>query len=109
MVVVPRVARHVGMATIGQVEPLNQVEVGEEVKRAEDGRTADREPAACGCVDQVVRREMTALLGHESRNGAPGLGHADAGSVERLDERRGGRGAAGGLVRHGSTIAEINA
>ena len=44
MVVVARRAAHVGVLAGGQVDALEQVELGEQFERAEEGRAADAQP-----------------------------------------------------------------
>jgi len=53
MVVVDRLADDIGVVAGGQVDPLEQAQIGEQVERAEDGGPPDRDIVAFSVVEQV--------------------------------------------------------
>jgi len=77
VVMVRRLARHVGVPAIWQVNALNEPLLGEKVEEAEDGGAANPE-ASLTCVgDEVGRREVTVALANERRNLTARTGKAD--------------------------------
>ena len=84
-----RIAADVGVLAVGQVHPLDEAEVREDVERAEDRRPADPEPAATSVRLQVGGREVALASGDEPRDRAARLGQPVAGVVEGGDQRLG--------------------
>jgi hypothetical protein len=85
VVVVRRLAGHVGVPARRQVESLEDVQVGEQVECAEDGGPTDAQATIARFIDQVSCGEVALSLLDESRYGTAGLGEAVSASIERCD------------------------
>ena len=72
-----RLARHVGVPAIWQVDSLNESLLGEQVEEAEDGGTANAKATLTRIGDEVGRREVSVALGNERRNLTAWTGKAD--------------------------------
>ena len=88
MVVATRAAGHVGVLAGGEVDPLEDLELGQQVEDAEDRRPPDAEAPHPGVLDEVRGSEMTFARGDELGDHAPRLRQAVAGRIHRLDEGR---------------------
>ena len=88
MVMATWTAGHVGVLAGGEIDPLEDLELGQQVEDAEDRRTADPEAPHPGVLDEVRGSEMTFARGDEVGDDAPRLRQAVAGRIHRLDERR---------------------
>lgn len=77
VVVMGRLARHVGVPAIWQVNALNEPLLGEQVEEAEDGGAANAEASPTRIGDEVGRREVAVALGNECRNLTARTGKAD--------------------------------
>lgn len=83
-----RLAGHVGVVAAGEVDALQDLQLGEEVEGAEDRRPPDAETAHPGVFDEVRSSEMTFARGDQLGDHAPRLRQAVAGRIHRLDEGR---------------------
>ena len=88
MVMATWAAGHVGVLAGGEIDPLEDLELGQQVEDAEDRRPADPEASHPGVLDEVCGREMAFTRGDEVGHHAPRLRQAVAGGIHRLDERR---------------------
>src|ERR1035437_10229468 len=86
VVVRPRIASHVGVIAVWEVEPLHDPEPGQDFERPEDRRPRSLDLAPPGIRDQVGRLEGSVAGADQIYDGAPGVGHPVAGVIERLDE-----------------------
>lgn len=87
VVVMGRFARHIGVLTGRQVEALQDLEVGEEVQRPEDGGTTDTQATVARLIDEVRRREVTVALLDQVGDGATRFGEPITGLIECGHER----------------------
>ncbi len=89
VVMVGGFAADVGMFAGWQIEPLESLQLREQVERAEYRRPADPDAPLPCVLDQVRGREVPFLSGDQIGHAAPGVGESVAGTVERADERVG--------------------
>jgi hypothetical protein len=75
VVVMRRLAGDVGMLARGQVDALDEVELGKQVEGAEDGRPADGQALDPGCSHEIGCREVAIPIGDQPGHGAARLGH----------------------------------
>ena len=74
------------MVAVGQVDTLQQLQLGEEVERTENRSPADAELLLLGLGDEVVGSEVARALADELGHDTPGLGQPIAGRAQGLDE-----------------------
>ena len=86
VVVRPRIASHVGVIAVREVEPLHDTKPSQDFERPEDCRPRSLDLAPPGIRDQVGRLEGSVAGADQVNDGAPGVGHPVAGVIERLDE-----------------------
>lgn len=101
MVVVARLAGHVGVLAGRQVDAFDEVEVGQHLQGPEDGRAPDGEATLTGRIDEIRRREVTGAIGDQLRDRAPWLRHPVITAVQGGKEGEG--------IDHGGRIAGIRA
>ena len=89
VVVVRRLAAHIGVLAIRQVKPLHRAEVLQHLQRPEDRRAADAELPRPSIPDQLGGREVAILVSDEGSDGPARLSQAIAGSIEGGDDRGG--------------------
>ena len=99
VMVVNRLAFNVGVVPAGQIDPLDRVQLGEQLKGPEDRGPADIELLAARVIDQVGGGEMAVPFGDQASHDAARLGQPIASPVEAGDDRRG--------VGHWPTIPRI--
>src|SRR5262245_1358106 len=87
VVVMGRLAADIGVITVRQVDPLDDVQLVEGVEGPEHRRPADIESLCPGVGEDVGGRERPVPLGDERSHGTARLGQAHAGAVEGGDER----------------------
>ena len=91
VVVVRRLAGHVGVVAGRQIESFDRPQLGEHVQRPEDRGSPDPQAAAIGVVDQVGGGEVAVASGDQVDDGPSGRGRAIAGPAEgRIDRGTGG-------------------
>ena len=89
---------HVGMLARGQVEALQDVQLGEEVECPKDRGAADAQAACSGVSDEVRGREVTAPRDDELGDREARLGQPMAGPVESRDQRLDGHHGGTGIM-----------
>ena len=89
VVVVSRVARHVGVAAANQVNALYQAKSLEDLERAEDRGSAHPWLSAVCLADQIVGCEPALVRGHDLSHGATGVGDLISGPIESLQNGSG--------------------
>ena len=89
VMVVSRLAGHVGVLAGRQVEPFDQPELLEQVERPEDRRPSDPQPAGARVGDEIGGGEVAAALGDELGHRAARRRHPVPGIVQRSHERLG--------------------
>ena len=89
VVVMGRVAGDERVLAGGQVEPLDDAEVREDVERAEDRGAADPEALAPRRGHELLGREVAAALADQAGDAPPGLRDAVSRIVERGNDRVG--------------------
>ena len=94
--VVNRLALDVGMVAAREVNPLNRIELGEQLECPEDRSAPDVETPFPGIVDEVCCCEMTASIGDQPGHDPARLGESVAGSIQHIHDRR--------VVGHAPTI-----
>ena len=87
VMVVHRLALDVGMVAVGQVDPLDRVQLGEQLERPEDRGPAHVQPALAGIVDKVGSREVAVSAGDQAGHHAARLGQPVARPVKHADDR----------------------
>jgi hypothetical protein len=91
-----RLAGDVGVGAGREVDALDQSQPGQQLERAEDGRSADAAASPLGGVEHVLGGEVSLLLVDRLRHGASGIGQAQLGLAERGDD--------GTLIRQGRSM-----
>ena len=86
MVVTPRVASHVGVIAVREVESLNDPKARQDFERPKDGRPRCFDLAPPGICYEIGRLERPVAGADQVYDGAPRVGHPVAGVVKRLDE-----------------------
>ena len=86
VVVVRGLTRNIGVPTIGEVNALNQVLVGEEFEEAENGGSADAEPAPLSIGKEVGGGEVPLAPSDQGSELTPWPGKADPRLVKRLEQ-----------------------
>ncbi len=86
MMVVIRPAGDVSMLARGQVEPLEQAELHEQIERAEDGRPTDATASCVRVRQQIGRREVPGLAGHQTGHHATWSGQATRAALQGREE-----------------------
>lgn len=94
VVVVDRPATDVGVIAVGQIEALEGPQLGKQLQRAEDGRSADPGPAGLRIGEQLPGREVPFSARDELDDGLAGLREPVPGGVK--GGQKGGR-----IGRHG--------
>jgi hypothetical protein len=99
VVMVARIAADVGMVAVRQIQPLDRLEIGEDLQGPEDGRASGPEASPPGIGNQVGRVKGPIAAEDEVDDRSPGVGHAISRAIERSrkiiasrDSSRGGRG-----------------
>jgi len=90
--------RDVSVLSGWEVDPFDQVQVGEELERAKDRGAANGPPPLAGGDEDVLGGEVTILLRDCLRDGAAGDRQALAGAAQRGDEGIGLGHRAGGYA-----------
>ena len=75
----------VGMSAIGQVDPLNEALIGEEFKKAKDGRSPNAEVSLLGIGKEICGGEVPLSAGDERGELAPRPGEANPRLIKRLE------------------------
>ena len=75
----------VGVSTVGQINPLDEVLVGEEFKETEDGGAPNAKAALVSICNQVGSGEVPLSARNEGGELAPRPGKADPRLVKRLE------------------------
>ena len=86
VMVMLRQAGDVGVIAGRQVDPLEDLELGEELERTEDGRPADTQIPGSGILDEVTGREVACARCDQLGYHATRLGQAVAGATHGVDE-----------------------
>jgi len=89
MVVMGRLAGNERVLAGGQIEPLDEAEVGEDIERSEDGCAAHAEAISMSLKEQLLGREVAIVPADEASKRAAGLGEAIAGGIEGGDDGSG--------------------
>ena len=89
VVVMSWLARHVGVLATRQVDPLDGVQIGEQVEGPEDRRPPDPEATPSRVDHEVGCREVRSSSGDQLRDRSPGIGRSIAGVVEGGADRNG--------------------
>ena len=79
-------AGHVGVISRRKIDALDEVEVGQELEGAKDGRPADDTASRARCGQDVLRGEVAILFGDRLRDRAARGGQALSGPPERRDQ-----------------------
>src|SRR5450759_3751733 len=86
VVVTPRVASHIGVIAVREIEPLHDPEARQDLERPEDRRPRRIDLAPPGIGHEVGRLEGPVAGADQAYDGPPRGGHPVAGVVERLDD-----------------------
>ena len=97
VVVVRRLARYVGVSAVGEVNPLDQVLVGEEFEETEDGGAPDAQAALLGVGEEVSGGEVPLPTRDEGGELTARPGEADPRLVKRFKQ----------LSCHGGSLPEL--
>jgi hypothetical protein len=81
-VVVGRLACHVGVLATRQIDPLDGVQIGEQVEGPEDGCPTDAESTSSRIGHEVGRREVGGPSRDQLRDRSPCVGRSIAGAAE---------------------------
>jgi hypothetical protein len=87
VVVMRRLADHVGMLAGREIETLDGTESLQDLERAEDRGPPDAESPGASGGDKLGCREMTGLVSDQDGQGATRLRQTVAGAVEGRDDR----------------------
>ncbi len=93
VVMVGRLADHIGVHAVGQVEPLDEPKLLEQLQCAEDRRSTDGEATPFRLADELEGGEMFVTIREHLGDGSAGSRDEPAGSIERVGP--------GLRVRHG--------
>ncbi len=87
VVVMGRFAWNIGVLAGRQIQALQDLQVREQVKCAEDGGPTDAQATVARLIYQVRRREVAVTLLDQLRDGATGFGEPVSGLIECRHER----------------------
>ncbi len=86
VVVMTGFARDVRVLAAGQVDALQQIELGQQVERAKDGGTTDARSADTSILDEVRGSEVAFARGNKVRHSTARLGQSVPGRVKCFHE-----------------------